>query len=142
MVVLLTHAAATLVMMGVILVVQLVHYPLFQYVGAARYDVYQAEHMRRITWIVAPAMTLELGTAVWLVVAPPTGVPTGVVWVGLALIVLIWASTGLVHVPIHTRLTNGFDPGAHRRLVRTNWIRTIAWGLRAVLVLWMVAVRA
>jgi hypothetical protein len=53
-------------------------------------------------------------------------------------VALIWGTTGLVQVPLHAALTEGFDPAAHRRLVRTNWIRTVAWALRAALVLWMV----
>jgi hypothetical protein len=134
---LLTHAAATLTMLGVILVVQLVHYPLFRHVGQASYDTYQAEHMRRITWIVAPLMTTELGTALLLAWAPPPGVPAWAAGTGLALVLAIWATTGLVQVPLHARLTEGFDPAVHRRLVRTNWLRTAAWALRAGLAVWM-----
>ena len=137
MTLLLTHAAATLVMLGVILVVQLVHYPLFRYVGADDYDAFQAAHMRRITWIVAPAMTTEFATAGWIAWRPPLGLPTWMGWTGLGLALFIWAATGLVQGPLHRRLTDGFDAAAHRRLVATNWLRTGAWTLRAGLVLWM-----
>jgi len=126
-------------MLGVILMVQLVHYPLFRHVGTAGYETYQAEHMRRISWIVGPAMTVELATAVWIVVALPGGVPPWMAWAGLGLVGLLWGTTGLVHVPLHTRLTDGFDAETHRRLVRTNWVRTVAWALRAVLVLGMLS---
>jgi hypothetical protein len=139
MVLLLIHAGATLAMLGVILVVQLVHYPLFRHVGRASYDTYQAEHMRRITWIVGPLMTIELGTAVGLVWAPPPAVPPWMVWAGLGLVLFIWGTTALVQVPLHSRLTAGFDAATHRRLVRTNWLRTGAWALRAGLALWMLA---
>ena len=139
MVLLLVHAAATLAMLGVILVVQLVHYPLFRHVGRASYDTYQAEHMRRITWIVAPLMTIELGTAIGLVWARPPAVPLWMAWAGFGLVLFIWGTTGLVQVPLHSRLTDGFDAATHRRLVRTNWLRTGAWALRAGLVLWMLA---
>jgi len=124
-------------MTGVILVVQLVHYPLFHYVDPASYEAFQAEHMRRITWIVAPLMTAEFGAAILIVWAPPLGVPAWQAWTGLGLVLCIWATTGLVQVPVHRRLTDGFDAAAHRRLVRTNWLRTGAWTLRAVLALWM-----
>jgi hypothetical protein len=40
-----------------------------------------------------------------------------------------------LQVPLHTRLARGFDPAAHRQLVRTNWLRTLAWTLRALLLL-------
>ena len=134
---LLTHAAATLLMLGVILVVQLVHYPLFRYVGADDYNAFQAAHMRRITWIVAPAMTTEFATAGWIAWRPPLGLPAWMGWTGLGLALFIWAATGLVQGPLHRRLTDGFDAAAHRRLVATNWLRTGAWTLRAGLVLWM-----
>lgn len=139
MTLLLVHTAATLAMWGVILMVQLVHYPLFRLVGEKDYAEYQAEHMRRITWIVAPLMTTELVTAGLLVWIPPAAVPGWPAWVGLALVLFIWATTGLVQVPLHSRLTDGFDAAAHRRLVRTNWLRTAAWTLRAILVVWMLA---
>lgn len=137
MTLLLVHATATLTMFGVILVVQWVHYPLFRHVGTADYPTYQAEHMRRITVIVGPLMSVELVTAGLLVWALPAGVLAWQAWAGLGLVGLIWGTTGLVQVPLHASLANGFDPGAHRRLVRTNWIRTGLWGARAGLVLWM-----
>ena len=139
MTLLLVHAAATLAMWGVILMVQLVHYPLFRLVGERSYAAYQAEHMRRITWIVAPLMTTELVTAGLLVWAPPAAVPGWAAWTGVGLVLWIWGTTALVQVPLHSRLTDGFDADAYRRLVRTNWLRTVAWTLRAGLAMWMLA---
>lgn len=104
---------------------------------AGRYEAFQAEHMRRITWIVAPAMTTELITAGLLVWWLPLGVPVWQSWAGLGLIVFIWTTTGLVQVPLHHTLSEGVDAAVHRRLVRSNWLRTGAWTLRAGLVLWM-----
>jgi hypothetical protein len=137
MTLLLIHAAATLAMLGVILVVQWVHYPLFRHVGPTHYATYQAEHMRRITAIVGPLMVIMLVTAGLLAWAPPAGVSAWQAWGGLGLVGLVWGTTGLVQVPLHAALTEGFDPDVHRRLVRTNWVRTGAWALRSGLVLWM-----
>jgi hypothetical protein len=137
MTLLLIHAAATVLMLGVVLIVQVVHYPLFWYVRAADYDAFQVAHMRRITWIVGPAMTTELVTAGLVAWQLPLGVPAWMGGTGLGLVAFIWATTGLVQVPLHGRLTDGFDAAAHRRLVATNWLRTGAWTLRAGLVLWM-----
>ena len=49
---------------------------------------------------------------------------------GVGLAALIWLMTWAVQVPAHRRLESGFDPMACRRLVRSNWARTIAWTLR------------
>ncbi len=136
---LLVHAAATLVLFGVILVVQVVHYPLFEQVGAGHFAAYEAAHTRRMTYVVVLPMLVELATAVALAAWRPPELPAWQVWTGLALVAVIWLSTGLLQVPLHHALRSGFDPSAHRRLVATNWIRTAAWGLRAALVLAMLA---
>ncbi|MEF2280250.1 hypothetical protein V3W47_18300 [Deinococcus sp. YIM 134068] len=133
---LVVHAALTWVLVGLILTIQLVHYPLFARVGAAGYAAYQRGHVTRITWLVAPLMLAELVTGVGLALRPPPFLSAASAGVGLALIVLIWLSTALVQSPAHGRLTAGFDPAWHGRLVATNWWRTLAWLTRGVLVGW------
>ncbi len=135
----LANLLATLTMFGVIWVVQLVHYPLFSGVGVEGFTAYEAAHQTRITWIVFPAMAVELGTAAALVWLRPEAVPPWMVWLGFALVGVVWLSTAFVQVPLHTTLAGGFDGDAHARLVASNWIRTAAWSLRAGLVLWMTA---
>lgn len=135
----LANLLATLTMFGVIWAVQLVHYPLFAGVGSDGFAAYEAAHQTRITFVVFPAMALELGTATALLWLRPEAVPPWMAWVGLALVGVVWASTAFVQVPLHTALSAGFDGDAHARLVASNWIRTVAWTLRAGLVLWMTA---
>ena len=136
---LLAHVAATLTMFGVILVVQVVHYPLFGKVGPDVFAAYQAGHTRLITYVVFPPMVIELLTAIALVWLRPFGLPAWQVWAGLALVGVIWLSTAFLQVPLHSALATGFDADVHRRLVVTNWVRTVAWSLRAALVLAMLA---
>lgn len=131
---LLVHAAATLFMTGVIWFVQLVHYPLFAGVDAASFCAYEREHQRRTTWVVAPAMLVELATAAAIVALRPTWT---LAWLGVALVALLWALTAFVQVPCHQRLESAFAASAHARLVRTNWLRTIAWSARGVIALLM-----
>jgi len=136
---LLVHAAATWTMVGVIWVMQLVHYPLFAQVGTETYATYQTLHMQRITWIVGPVMLVELATAGLLAAGYAADVPSAQVWIGLGLLAFIWVSTGLVQAPLHGMLTSGFDTQTHTWLVRSNWLRTVAWTLRGILALWMLA---
>lgn len=128
------HLAATLAMTGLIWFVQVVHYPLFAGVGAGGFRAYAAEHGRRTTWVVAAPMLAELGTGVLLAWRRPPWVGAGAAWAGLALLAVVWASTLLLQVPQHTELGRGWDARAHRRLVRTNWLRTAGWTARAGLV--------
>ncbi|WP_216322289.1 hypothetical protein [Deinococcus aestuarii] len=133
---LIVHAALTWVLVGLILTIQVVHYPLFARVGTAGYAAYQRDHVTRITGLVAPLMLAELGTGAALVLRPPPGVPAASTGLGLALIISVWLSTALVQSPAHGQLAAGFDPAWHARLVRTNWWRTLAWVARGGLVGW------
>ncbi len=127
------HAAATLIMVGVIWFVQVVHYPLMAKVSASEFAAYEREHQNRTTFVVAPTMLIEaVAAAVLLVVAPP-GMGRILPAAGIALLAVIWLSTFLVQVPLHTRLAGGFDAGMHRKLVRSNWLRTAAWTGRGIL---------
>ncbi|MBM4291012.1 MAG: hypothetical protein FJ138_05830 [Deltaproteobacteria bacterium] len=127
---LLLNAALSLVLAGLIWVIQVVHYPLFALVGRAEHGAYHAAHVRRITWLVAPLMGAELlcALALWWAAPPPL---LGAARAGAGLVGVIWASTALVQVPAHDRLARGWDAAAHARLVRSNWVRTAAWTVRA-----------
>lgn len=135
--VLLVHTAATLFMTGLIWFVQIVHYPLFSMVGRNEFQEYERLHQMQTTWVVGPAMLIELLTGLWLLKSPPAGSQFAA-WMGLLLIVIIWLTTAGLSVPAHNRLAEEFSDTAYRKLVSTNWIRTIAWSARAVLVLWIV----
>lgn len=137
--VLLAHLAATLFMTGVIWFVQVVHYPLFARVGGTDYAAYADAHSRLTAWVVAPPMLLELATGALLVLRRPEHVAAAPVFAGFLLIVVIWLSTFLLQVPQHNILGAGFDDAAHRTLVTTNWVRTAAWTLRSLIVVWIVA---
>jgi hypothetical protein len=128
--VLLSHLAATLFMVGAVWFVQVVHYPLMAGQSAA----YAREHGRRTGWVLGPVMLVELGTACLLAWA----VPAGPSLVGLALLLVIWASTFCVQVPCHNKLVVEHDAAVHRRLVATNWLRTLLWSVRGVGAVWAV----
>lgn len=135
----LIHAGATLFMTGLIWFVQVVHYPLMAQVGRGDFVTYEQHHTSRTGKIVGPVMAIEAVTAVILVILPPAGTAVGTVWLGLGLLVGLWTSTALLQVPCHRILSREFSSRSHRRLVRTNWIRTVAWSLRSLLALQIVS---
>ena len=137
--VLLVHVAATVFMVGVIWFVQIVHYPLFAGVGNRGFAAYSTDHSRLTGLVVGPPMLLEAATAVVLVFARPPGVPVALPLAGLALLAVVWLSTAFLQSPRHRELGRGFDPASQRSLVRSNWLRTVCWSARGVLVLGMVA---
>ena len=135
--VLMLQITSTLFMTGIIWFVQIVHYPLFARVGGSGFAAYEAEHATRTGWVVGPLMCIELATAALFLFARfrPGSVSTASAWAGMVLILLIWMSTAFIQVPLHNKLSSGADAAVIARLVGTNWIRTIAWTFRSVLVL-------
>lgn len=125
-------------MVGLIWLIQIVHYPLFAKVSPEKFREYADDHQRLITFIVLPLMFVELGTSFLLWTSRPANVTNTAVIAGIVLVLAIWASTFFLQVPQHAKLSLGFDAGAHASLVNSNWIRTIAWSLRGLLTAWMI----
>ncbi len=136
----LAQVFATFAMTGLIWFVQVVHYPLFALIPDAQHSRYAARHQTLTGWVVGPLMLVELAASLlplWPAWRPVFVGATGAV-LGFVLVGLIWVSTGLVQVPLHERLLSGLDKRAIRRLVVTNWIRTVAWSLRCgLLMFWL-----
>ena len=82
----LAHFATTLYLVGLIWIVQSLVYPSMGLVGADGYAAYHNLHTSRITPVVAPAMIVELVTAIYLVFVPLEGVDKRYFWCGLALV--------------------------------------------------------
>lgn len=107
---------------GVIWIVQYVHYPLFARV--TDFAPYAAEHAARITPVVGPPMAAQVVVAALLLADGATAAEG----VNAALVALVFGSTGLYFGPLHGRL----QPALVGRLVRHNWLRTVAWSAQLV----------
>ena len=136
-IVLLVAVASCWAMTGVIWVIQLVHYPIFDAIDRgidnAGWATFARRHTSSISLVVGPLMLAEGISGVWLAVDPPPGVGRLPVLISLALMGVAYGVTAFVSAPLHTRLADRFDARLHQRLVNTNWIRTAAWSARAVL---------
>jgi len=127
---------ATAMMTGIIWFVQIVHYPLFGKIPREGFTAYERSHTVRTGWVVAPLMLVELGSAVVLLFPrlfggsglPLSGDPLYLAALGC--LILIWASTFLLQVPLHCHLEQTPDIHSMDRLVSTNWIRTLLWSVR------------
>ncbi len=135
--VLIANLAATAVMVGVIWYVQLVHYPLMAGWPHEDFGLWEARHRERTGLVVIPPMLVEGITAAALLGGRLRQVPLWMPWAAAVLLGLVWVSTFALQVPCHDLLSMGWDDDVHRRLVSTNWIRTIGWTLRLGLVTWM-----
>lgn len=120
-------------MTGLIWFVQVVHYPLFKSVGKDNFINYEASHSFLTTMVVGPPMLVEIFTAFALIFYPISSLKSNMSYLLFFMVVLIWISTALLQVPQHSILGSGFDENAYNKLVYTNWIRTILWTLRSII---------
>lgn len=123
------HQAVTWFIVGLIWVIQIIVYPQFLRVGAADFRMYHFSHCLRIGLMIGPMFLTELGTAAWLFYEGLRSTPF---LISLAMFPIICLSTAIWQAPMHTRLANGRDDAVIRRLVLTNWVRTLAWSARGI----------
>ena len=130
---LLTHGAATWFMVGLIWVIQTVHYPLWVHVSSDQSHTFHRRHSRRIGWLIALAGGIEFMTAILLLVF----IPTALTVTGICCLLGIWSTTILVQIPMHRRLASEWGDQLIIRLVSGNWIRTAIWSARGALAIAM-----
>ena len=123
---------------GLIWFVQIVHYPIFTKVPATHFISFQTTHMQTTGYVVAAPMLLELAASAALLLYPFPGNLNWLNYAAFTCVGLIWLVTFFVSVPIHNELVTGFQQTLIQKLVATNWLRTIAWTIRTVLLAYLV----
>ena len=130
--ILLANFVATCLMTGVIWFVQWVHYPLLAKVPVDRAVETAINHQRRTGQVLAIPMAVEGFTTLGLLIIRPESVHIFWPWFGAVLLAVALGSTVFVSVPLHAKMATNPTADVGQRLVVTNWPRTIAWSLRAV----------
>lgn len=69
-------------MLGVIWIIQVVHYPLMRFVSAPRFARFETAHRRQISLVVGPLMAVEGVCVLAFLFAPPPGLPGWLPWAG------------------------------------------------------------
>jgi hypothetical protein len=134
--ILLTNLVASCVMTGVIWFVQHVHYPLLAQVEMGQAVAVAEEHQRRTGHVVALPMAFEGLTTLALLAQQ---VSWFLPWIGAILLAVALGCTVFLSVPLHAKMATNPDAQVGKKLVSTNWPRTFAWSLRAVICVVMVA---
>lgn len=122
----------TFILIGLIWTIQVVHYPAFLDISEDRFIEFEKKHTSRISILVVPLMLLELSAALAFLIVNPEDIKN----IGMALIVsAIWLSTFFLSVPCHQKLSKGKDVSTIHRLVKTNWVRTVLWSIKGILLI-------
>ncbi|TVR15996.1 MAG: hypothetical protein EA391_08960 [Balneolaceae bacterium] len=114
---------------GLIWTVQLVHYPMFHKLSRKNFSKHIQFHGFRISLIVVPLMVIELLSSFSLAFFSPSD--TVLHATGFFIVLLIWLTTFFIQVPLHSKLTMGYNPETVNKLVKTNFIRSVLWSIKA-----------
>lgn len=128
------HAFCCFFLTGFIWLVQTLVYPNFQLVGKGEFQNFHETHMRKITWVVAPVMLLELATGIFIFIHKMSLLQA----CNLFSIFLIWMWTFFINVPSHDKLQYEIE-SSKKALVYLNWPRTIIWTFRSFFWLWILS---
>ena len=127
------HFLSTSIMVGIIWVIQLLHYPTFHFIKESDYVEFQHFHMQRISFIVVPVMVLELFSAVMLVYY----FWSNLLILCLIILLVIWLITFVFFTKLHQSLLGGYDKIIVDKLVQINWSRTVLWSLRLIILIYI-----
>ena len=127
------NTAATLFMVGLIWFVQRVHYPLLGHIEVEQQVSVGVEHQRRTGQVVGLPMAVEGVSTLVLLVARPDQVTWWLPWIGAILLAISLGSTVFLSVPLHQKMVSQPNAEIGKKLVATNWPRTISWSLRGVI---------
>ena len=124
---------------GLIWTIQLVHYPSMKYIPKDRFPEYHNFHSIRISILAIPLMFVELVTSIILLYQNLNNAIQTIFIVNLILVLMIWLSTFLIQVPLHNVLSKEKNTEKLSKLIFSNWIRTILWTARSILMILFLA---
>jgi len=127
------HFLSTSLMVGIIWVIQLLHYPTFHFIKESDYVEFQHFHMQRISFIVVPVMIIELLSGFMLVYY----IRSNLLILCLIILLVIWLITFVFFTKLHQSLLGGYDKIIVDKLVQINWSRTILWSLRLIILIYI-----
>jgi len=126
----LANFSSCLFMTGVIWLIQLVHYPSFHYIHLKKFKSFCNFHQKSITYIVFPAMLIELISSIALLLHNSSSL---LLWVNLISVSATWFFTIFFSMPLHSKLLEHKSKEVINKLIYTNWPRTITWSFRSLL---------
>ena len=119
------------ILVGVILMTQILSYPLLLKLGISNFYNYYNSYTKRISFIVIPLMIFEVLLSIILNII----LNNFYLFASNILLFVVWGSTFFIQVPIHNKLSSNHSYVLINKLIYTNWIRTIAWICKLIILI-------
>lgn len=107
-------------------IVQLIIYPSFKYIKDSQFNKWHLKYMRTVGILIGPIMLAQIILIVFFAFLNSNTIHL----LRFILLLVSWALTLLVSVPLHRKLESGLSIESSKdSLIQTNWYRTITWSL-------------
>ena len=116
------------ILLGLILVIQFVHYQSFKFVDPVEFVKFHTFHVKNISFLVLPLMIAEATTAIIICYSYFSILPL----INLLIVALIWITTFLFQVPSHNKLSTGKSIPEIEKLIAGNLIRVYLWLFKVI----------
>jgi hypothetical protein len=138
--VLIINLAVTAFLAGLTWYLQIVHYPLFIYLEKKSFLEYHIYHLKKNTYMVFVPMLVEGTFAILFTFDYPLPVNGLIAFLCLCISTAMWLVTFAKLVPLQDSLTiDGWNEEVIEQLIKINWIRTIGWSVKTLLLMYCIA---
>ena len=127
--ILIANLFVSTLVLGVMIMTQVVNYPLFLKIKKIDFGKYHHHYVSRITYVAGPLLLIELFLSFILFLSYNYMTYA----LNLIFVILVFLSTFLIQVPIHSKIGNTASKKFIKLLIKTNLIRTFLCTLKCIL---------
>lgn len=120
-------------LVSLVFMTQFITYPTFLHIDKDKFSEYHRKYVNNISFIVAPVMLIELLTLSLIAYFSSEFL----IIKSLILLLVIWLTTFFIMIPSHNRISKSFNKKEIISLINYNWVRTILWSLKLLLIIFL-----
>ena len=120
-------------LVSLVFMTQFITYPTFLHIDKDKFSEYHRKYVNNISFIVAPVMLIELLTLLLIAYFSKDFL----IIKSLILLLVIWLTTFFIMIPSHNRISKSFNKKEINRLINYNWIRTILWSFKLLVIIFL-----
>jgi len=120
-------------LVSLVFMTQFITYPTFLHIDKDKFSEYHRKYVNNISFIVAPVMLIELLTLSLIAYFSSEFL----IIKSLILLLVIWLTTFFIMIPSHNRISKSFNKKEIISLINYNWVRTILWSFKLLLIIFL-----
>jgi len=120
-------------LVSLVFMTQFITYPTFLHIDKDKFSEYHRKYVNNISFIVAPVMLIELLTLSLIAYFSSEFL----IIKSLILLLVIWLTTFFIMIPSHNRISKSFNIKEIKSLINYNWIRTILWSFKLLVIIFL-----